>query len=196
MACAADKLVPCLHPLAGIYRQAQAGTLLVPTSPPTPKGESSDLGFFISNMAKPPFIGPLVKCQAEGCERISRYVSVHLCGKHEMRLHRYGDTSYVTSKDQFRKKCSDAQRSNAIAQPHVYRKLNGRHEHRVVAEQMLGRPLNRGEIVHHIDGNKHNNTPENLQVMTQSEHIRAHHAEMVKARKAAGGYIRKSNHGN
>lgn len=45
-------VVPCLHPLAGIYRQAQAGTLLVPTSPPTPKGESPDLGFFISTMAK------------------------------------------------------------------------------------------------------------------------------------------------
>lgn len=46
-------MVTCLHPLAGIHRQAQAGTLLVPTSPPTPKGESPDLGFFISIMAKP-----------------------------------------------------------------------------------------------------------------------------------------------
>ncbi len=56
----------------------------------------------------------------------------------------------------------------------TYRKRNGRHEHRVVAEQMLGRPLRAGEIVHHIDGNKLNNDPANLAVMTQGQHMREH----------------------
>lgn len=56
----------------------------------------------------------------------------------------------------------------------TYRKLNGRHEHRVVAEQELGRPLRPGEVVHHKDGNKLNNAPENLVVMTQAEHMREH----------------------
>lgn len=55
-----------------------------------------------------------------------------------------------------------------------YTKVNGVHRHRVVAEKMLGRPLKPGEIVHHIDGNKKNDTPENLKVMTQSDHIREH----------------------
>lgn len=55
-----------------------------------------------------------------------------------------------------------------------YRKRNGRHEHRIVAEQKLGRSLRPGEIVHHIDGNFLNNDPDNLAVMTQSEHIRLH----------------------
>lgn len=56
----------------------------------------------------------------------------------------------------------------------TYVKLRGRHEHRVVAEAMLGRRLKPGEIVHHIDGNKKNNNHGNLKVMTQSEHIREH----------------------
>jgi len=56
-----------------------------------------------------------------------------------------------------------------------YTKLYGRHEHRVVMEAKLGRPLLSEEIVHHIDHNKKNNHPDNLMVMTRSEHAR-HHA--------------------
>jgi len=37
-------------------------------------------------------------------------------------------------------------------------------EHRVVMEQKLGRLLQRGEVVHHLDGNRANNHPDNLEV--------------------------------
>ena len=43
--------------------------------------------------------------------------------------------------------------------------------HRVVSEQVLGRKLLPNEIVHHRDGDKWNNDPSNLVVMTQSEHL-------------------------
>lgn len=55
-----------------------------------------------------------------------------------------------------------------------YIKYRGRHMHRVVAEHVLNRPLCKGEIVHHKDGDKWNNSPNNLEVMTQSEHIKLH----------------------
>ena len=55
-----------------------------------------------------------------------------------------------------------------------YEKTHGKHTHRIVAEQKIGRPLRPGEIVHHIDGNKRNNDPSNLEVMTQAEHCKLH----------------------
>src|SRR5262245_29830832 len=55
-----------------------------------------------------------------------------------------------------------------------YTKFMGRHEHRVVAERTLGRALVKGEVVHHIDGNKKNNHPDNLAVMTQRDHMKEH----------------------
>jgi hypothetical protein len=64
----------------------------------------------------------------------------------------------------------------------------GRHEHRVIAEQLMGRPLSCGEIVHHRDGNKLNNDPSNLEVVLQSDHIRFHRPQMMAQRKKLAGY--------
>ena len=49
-------------------------------------------------------------------------------------------------------------------------------EHRLVAEAHLGRYLTPKEIVHHKDGDTSRNEWDNLEVMTQSEHARLHHA--------------------
>lgn len=63
---------------------------------------------------------------------------------------------------------------------HRYVKEGGRHQHRVVAEKKLGRPLSHGEVVHHIDNNGHNNHPDNLLITTQSEHMKAYHPDSIQ----------------
>lgn len=50
----------------------------------------------------------------------------------------------------------------------------GRFLHQVVAEWALGRAIAPGEVVHHRDGNKLNNAPHNLEVMSHSSHARLH----------------------
>ena len=77
----------------------------------------------------------------------------------------------------------------ALDQGKTYTKQRGRHTHRVIMEQMLGRPLQPGEVVHHRDGNKRNNAPENLELLTnQADHARQHVSQMLATRRARHGY--------
>lgn len=44
------------------------------------------------------------------------------------------------------------------------------YEHRLVAEQKVGRPLNKSELVHHLNGNPSDNRLENLFVTNRNNH--------------------------
>jgi len=59
------------------------------------------------------------------------------------------------------------------------------HEHVVIAEAKIGRPLEPGEHVHHIDRDRANNDPSNLMVLTNSEHLKLHHREGFSRNKSA-----------
>lgn len=56
-----------------------------------------------------------------------------------------------------------------------YRKYFGQAEHRLVAERNLNRRLRKGEVIHHIDGDRKNKPPEDLMVFnSQKEHAMWH----------------------
>ena len=58
---------------------------------------------------------------------------------------------------------------------YTYPKIGSVHIHRIVAEAKLGRKLKKDEIVHHEDGDKQNNSPDNITVLkNQSEHAKIH----------------------
>lgn len=70
-------------------------------------------------------------------------------------------------------KRGDAQRGRGDGKS--YPKLLGKHAHRAMAEQALGRKLLPGEVVHHKDEDRTNFAPENLEVLaSQAEHARHH----------------------
>ena len=63
-----------------------------------------------------------------------------------------------------------------VGEKHHLADVNGEaYEHRIVAEKVIGRSLGPGETVHHLDGIKSNNAPENIVVCPTIRHHRANH---------------------
>ena len=53
--------------------------------------------------------------------------------------------------------------------------------HQVVAEMKMGRLLEDGEVCHHKDEDKFNNSPENIEVTTRPKHAQEHNKGKTRA---------------
>ena len=56
----------------------------------------------------------------------------------------------------------------------------GRGQHVVIMEKIIGRRLTKDEVVHHIDGDKQNNSPRNLMLMTRAGHTKFHRNKQLQ----------------
>lgn len=60
----------------------------------------------------------------------------------------------------------------------------GEPEHRYLIEQIIGRKLDKDEIVHHKDEDRSNNSLDNLEVMSRREHSKLHRKmEIVRGKE-------------
>ena len=96
-------------------------------------------------------------CSVKGCR--GRWRAGGYCHKHYMRWWVHGDPLIM----------KQAENGSGCITPDGYKviRVNGKlgYEHRHVMEKKLKRKLKSYEVVHHIDGDKLNNDPNNLQVL-------------------------------
>lgn len=99
-------------------------------------------------------------CSVEGCGK--PFLAKGLCRKHYSALNRNGDPTV-------RRRGEKGQGCSKRGYARVSQGGKSRLQHRVVMEQILGRPLLDHENVHHINGVRNDNRPENLELWSKSQ---------------------------
>lgn len=105
------------------------------------------------------------KCIVDGCN--DRRKGKGFCGKHYQRNHIHGDP-LICNRGEVGKGYIN-QQGYVVLRLHGHKNsdINGQiKEHRLVMSQILGRPIRDDETVHHRNGVKRDNRPENLEIWT------------------------------
>lgn len=107
------------------------------------------------------------KCSADGCDK--KPLARGFCGGHYSLLMKYGDHTKAKYKWYARGKNEWHETSHGYVWRYAPDDPNGTvngyvYQHRAVMAEKLGRSLLSGENVHHINGVKTDNTPENLEL--------------------------------
>lgn len=115
--------------------------------------------------------------------RTGRSIPCSVCG---MPTYRKAHQIRNTGKTFCSYKCMRQPRPHLATDGYIKINHNGKQvrQHRVVMESIIGRPLLRSEHVHHINGDRSDNRPQNLQLIDGREHIRQHREERWSMREA------------
>jgi len=123
-------------------------------------------------------------CAVEGCERPARIGPY--CSPHGKRVQRYGNPGPADIEP--KRGHGKARRRKPQPSGYVFLTLpdhpnaykNGTvPEHVVVMAELLGRPLKKGENVHHKNGIRSDNRPENLELWVEHQPKGARAADLV-----------------
>jgi hypothetical protein len=103
-------------------------------------------------------------CSVEDCDRTSRVAGRSLCGLHYQRWRKYGDATAPYTRN------NRDQWTNEAGYILVRTGVNQREfEHRIVMAEIIGRPLEASENVHHLNGDRADTRPENLELWVKRQ---------------------------